>query len=221
MKFYPEKLDEKIIEYFSSHIILEDKFYSKIQLQAEKLGIKNISITPFDASVIAMITSAVKPLKAIEIGCFLGYSALTIAKHMPDGGRIYTIEKNDTYAQLAIDIIKEERFSEKITVINDDAEIYLSKLSKISKFELCFIDADKEKYPTYLKWALKNLKSGGIIIAHNIFLKGKLFYDGDDKEQNRKSRGMREFLYIFFNDESLISRSLIPTPDGLAVGVLK
>ncbi|MGC9070467.1 MAG: O-methyltransferase [Elusimicrobiales bacterium] len=220
-KFYPQSLDEKSCEYFISHINSQDRVYEKIKLKAEKLNIKNISLSPFDAAVVGILTSALKPLKAIEIGCFLGYSAITIARNMPDDGRLYTIEKDDTYADSATEIIREEKLDEKITVINDDAENYLSKLSKISKFELCFIDADKDKYPFYLKWALKNIKSGGMIIAHNVFLKGKLFYDGEDKEQNKKSRGMKEFLYIFFNNDSFSSRAIIPTQDGLAVGILK
>ncbi|MCX7905184.1 MAG: O-methyltransferase [Elusimicrobiales bacterium] len=220
-KFYPEKLDEKTIEYFNKHITDGNNIKEIITKKINELGIKNISITEIDSNLISLITLINKPKKVLEIGCFLGYSAITIAKNMPEDGRIYAIEKNDQYTQIALDIIKEIGFSNKITVINEDAIDYLPKLSKISPFDMCFIDADKENYPTYFKWSIKNIKSGGVIIAHNVFLKGKLFYDGDDKEQNKKSRGMREFLYNFFTEEKIMHRSIIPTPDGLAIAILK
>lgn len=220
-KFFPDKLEEKTVEYFISHIAGQDTLFEKIKNKALELNMKNISVSPFDAAVISTITMLAKPKRAVEIGCFLGYSAIKIATSMPDDGKLYTIEKNDISAQAAMDIIKEEGLSNKIIVINKQAQEALAKLSKISKFDMCLIDADKEEYPFYLKWALKNLKSNGVIIAHNPFLKGKLFYDGDDKEQNKKSRAMREFLYDFFSDENLISRAVIPTPDGLVVGIVK
>lgn len=219
-KFYPQGLDEKTIEYFIKHSINDDPLYNIILKKVSELNLKNISISPFEANIIATITQMIKPKKVVEIGCFLGYSAITIAKNMADDGRVYTIEKNDQHAQIAMDIIKEEGLSNKITVINENAIEYLSKLSKIAPFDICFIDADKENYPFYFKWSVKNIRTNGVIIAHNVFLKGKLFYEGDDKEQNKKSRGMREFLYNFFSDDKIISRSIIPTNDGIAIGVI-
>lgn len=219
-RFYPQGLDEKTIEYFIKHSTTDELLYNKIVKKASELNIKNLSISPFEANIIATITKIVKPRKAVEIGCFLGYSSITIAKSMPDDGKLYAIEKEEKYAQAAIEIIDEEGLSNKIIIINDDATGYLSKLTKISPFDICFIDADKENYPFYFKWAVKNVKSGGVIIAHNVFLKGKLFYEGDDKEQNKKSRGMREFLYNFYRDENIISRSIIPSKDGIALAVV-
>lgn len=219
--FYPKDLDDKTLSYFASHINANDNIKEIISRKAEELNVKDISITKFDANIISLLVSIHKPKKAVEIGCFLGYSAITIAKAMQEEARLYTIEKNGEYVQIAMDMIHKLSLSKTITVINEDATTYLHKLSKFAPFDMCFIDADKENYPLYLKWALKNLKSNGLIIAHNVFLKGKLFYDGEDKEQNKKSRGMREFLYNFFSDEKIKERSIIPTPDGLAVAIVK
>ena len=220
-KFYPEDLDSQTIQYFIKHSIYDETLREKIAKKSSELNLEDISIPSFDANIISTITKMTKPKKVVEIGSFLGYSAITIAKNMPDDGRIYTIEKDGRIAQIAIDIIREEGVSSRITLVNEDALEYLPKLSKFAPFDMCFIDADEENYPFYFKWSIKNIKSGGVLVAHNVFLKGKLFYEGDDRQQNRKSRGMREFLYNFFTDEKISSRCIIPTYHGIAVGVVE
>lgn len=221
MQIFPENIDKKTIEYITGYIANEDEYLKKVINEMEKNNIRKINITPFEGNIIATILSTIKPKRGVEIGTLCGYSALWIAKSLEEGSKLYTIEKDPQNAEIALRIFSEIGVDRKITLINSPAREALGKLSRLSPFDFCFIDANKEDYPYYIKWAIENLRNGGIIIAHNPFMKGMLFYDGDDKEQNRKSRGMREFLHILFNNEKIIHRAIIPTSDGIAIGVLK
>lgn len=219
MKLYPENIEPKTLQYISKYTAYDDEYTKKVIEEMEKNGIRRINITPFEGNIISTLIAMINPKKGVEIGTLCGYSAMWISKALGEDSKLYTIEKDGKHADIASKIIHELGLERKISIMNDDAQNALNKLSKFSPFDFCFIDADKENYPFYIKWALKNLRSGGLILAHNTFLKNKLFYDGDDKEQNKKSRGMREFLHILFNDENISFRTIIPTAEGIAVGI--
>ena len=221
MKIITNYIEKKTEEYLISHLASDDSYTARVLEEMQKNGIKNINITPFEGNIIATLISMIKPKRGVEIGTLCGYSSVWISKVLDDDAKLYTIEKDPKHAEIATKLINELALDKKITIINSDAKDALTKLSKFSPFDFCFIDADKDEYPSYIRWALKNLRSGGLIIAHNPFMKGKLFYDGDDKEQNQKSRGMREFLHILFTDERIIQRMIIPTSEGIAVGVVR
>jgi predicted O-methyltransferase YrrM len=221
MKIIPTNIEPKTAEYIINHTASDDDYLKKIINEMEKNGIRKINITPFEGNIISTILSAIKPKRGVEIGTLCGYSSLWISKALDENGKLYTIEKEPKHAEIALKMISELGVEKKIIVMNSDAKEALTKLSKFSPFDFCFIDANKDDYPYYIKWALKNLRSGGLIIAHNPLMKGNLFYEGEDKEQNAKSRGMREFLHILFTDDKISQRAIIPTSDGIAVGVVK
>lgn len=221
MNIIPENIEPKTIDYIVKYVSMDDNYLKKVIEEMEKSSIRKINITPFEGNIIYTLISSIKPKRGVEIGTLCGYSSIWIAKALYDGAKLYTIEREPKYAEIALKIFTEIGFDKKITLINEEAKDALNKLTKFAPFDFCFIDADKENYPFYLRWAIKNLSDGGLIIAHNPFLKGKLFYEGDDKEQNKKSRGMREFLHILFTDLNISSRAIIPTSDGLAIGVVK
>lgn len=221
MNIIQNNLEPKTLDYILSHIAVEDDYLKKVVFEMERNGIRKINITPFEGNIISTLISMIKPKRGVEIGTLCGYSSVWISKALGDDSKLYTIEKDPKHAEIAIKLFNELSLDKKIVVMNSKASEALNKLSKFSPFDFCFIDANKDECPKYIKWAIKNLRSGGLIIAHNAFMKGKLFYDGDDKEQNQKSRGMREFLHILFTDDRITQRMIIPTQDGISVGVIK
>jgi predicted O-methyltransferase YrrM len=221
MNIIPEKIDTKTFEYIVKHTANDDDYLKKVLDEMEKNNIRKINITPYDGNIISTLISMIRPKRGVEVGTLCGYSSLWISKAMDDSSKLYTIEKEPQHAEIASKIFAELGLERKIILMNSEAKEALTKLSKTGQFDFCFIDANKDDYPFYIKWAIKNLKSGGLLLAHNPLMKGNLFYDGDDKEQNRKSRGMREFLHILFTDESFAHRAIIPTSDGIALGIMK
>ncbi|PIS46705.1 MAG: hypothetical protein COT17_07265 [Elusimicrobia bacterium CG08_land_8_20_14_0_20_51_18] len=219
--FFPSSIGEKAGEYFGRVLGEEDSYRKKILERMREKGVRMINITPFEGNIISTYVRALNPRKGVEIGTLCGYSAMWLLRAMDENSRLYTIEKDPLHYNLASQVFEENGLSKRVIMIQDEALDALEKLSKLAPFDFCLIDADKDAYPDYLKWCLKNLRSGGLMIAHNPFLKGELFYEGEDRKQNKKSRGMREFLHLLFKDENFSSYCVIPSKDGLAVGVRK
>ena len=157
--------------------------------------------------------------KAVEIGTLYGYSAHWLARGMPEGGRLYTLELAPACVSAAKDAVEASGLSRKITVMEGPALDGLKTLSKLAPFDLCYIDADMENYPAYLRWAAANLRPGGLAAAGRVFFKGKICGEGGVPAETAGARAMREFFHVLFDSDRFISSSVIPTPEGLALGI--
>ena len=155
----------------------------------------------------------------MEIGSLYGYSAHWLARGLPEGARLYSLEKDPLCVNAAKDGLEVSGLTRKVTVMEGPAADSLKTLSKLAPFDLCFIDADAENYPVYLRWAAANLRPGGLVLADNAFLKGKVCAEGGDAPDNAAARAMREFFHVLFDSDRFVSASVIPTGVGLAVGI--
>jgi len=107
----------------------------------------------------------------------------------------------------------------KVTVMEGPALESLKTLGKLAPFDFCFIDADMENYPAYLRWAAANLRPGGLVVAGGAFLKGKVCCEGGEASSNAAARFMREFFHVLFDADRFVSSAVIPAGAGLAVGI--
>ena len=121
--------------------------------------------------VLVRIAEVEKPKRILEIGTLVGYSAILMAKHLPEGAKIVSIEVNKEAADAARENIKAAGFEEKIELIVGDARREIKKLKE--KFDVLFLDAAKEQYLEYLKLAEPKLKERAIVVADNV----KIFRD--------------------------------------------
>ena len=148
--------------------------------------------------------------KVVEIGTLAGYSALWIARALPPGGRLWTIEADAKHAGVAAEVIGEAGVGDRVTLIRGDAAEVLPKLSDSGPFCAVFLDADKARYDVYGRWAAQHIRPGGLLIGDNAYLFGRLLDESSDAE------GMRRF-----HEEMAraFDSVCIPTPDGLALGI--
>jgi len=173
-------------------------------------GMPEIQLGPAEGRFLELLLSLIKATKVVEIGTLAGYSALWMARALPPGGHLWTIESDSKHAGVAAEVIGEAGFGDRVTIIRDDAAEVLPKLCDSGPFCAVFLDADKGRYDEYGRWATENLRPGGLLIADNAYLFGRLL-DGSDE-----ARAMRRF----HEEMSSSYRSVcLPTPDGLAVGV--
>jgi predicted O-methyltransferase YrrM len=157
--------------------------------------------------------------KAVEIGSLYGYSAHWIARGLPEGARLYSLEKDPACVNAAKDGIEVSGLTRKVTVMEGPALESLKTLDKLAPFDFCFIDADIENYPAYLRWAAARLRPGGLVIAGGVFLKGEVRCEGGDPAGDSAARSMREFCHVLFDSNRFASSAVIPTGEGLAIGV--
>ncbi|OGD91307.1 hypothetical protein A3D07_01440 [Candidatus Curtissbacteria bacterium RIFCSPHIGHO2_02_FULL_42_15] len=143
--------------------------------------------------VLVRIVESENPQRILEIGTLVGYSAILMAKHLPKGAKIVSIEVDKNSASQARKNIAEAQLEEKIELIVGDARREIKKLKE--KFDVLFLDAAKEQY---LKLAEPKLKEGAIVVADNV----KIFKDdmADFLEYVRQSGRFRSERIDFGQD---------------------
>ena len=173
-------------------------------------GMPEIQLGPAEGRLLELLLRLTGANKVVEIGTLAGYSALWMARALPPGGHLWTIESDPKHAGVAAEVIGEAGFGDRVTIIRDDAAEVLPKLSNSGPFCAVFIDADKGRYDVYGRWATQNLRAGGLLIADNAYLFGRLL---DDSVEARAVRRFHEEMAADYRSVC------VPTPDGLVVGV--
>ncbi|MBO5413586.1 MAG: O-methyltransferase [Clostridia bacterium] len=164
--------------------------------------------------VVGQVLQELKPNKILEIGTAVGYSAICFSKYLAEGGRIDTIEREESRIIEAKINVKDLKLEEKINIITGDAVEILPTLNE--KYDAIFIDAAKGKYPFFLKEAIRMLSERGVIIADNILYKGYTLSDYNKHKQRTAVRGLREYLKELEENEELETK-LLEVGDGLTI----
>lgn len=174
-------------------------------------GMPAIHVSRSEARFLEVLMRLIGARRIVEVGTLAGYSALRLARALPPEGRLWTLEKDPHHAAVARRQVDLAGFSDRVEVCLGDAIETLAALSEHGPFDAVFIDADKERYPDYGAWALGNLRPGGLLVADNAFLFGKLM------DQTSSTAGaMRAFHRAV---ASRFESACVPTPDGMVIGI--
>ena len=168
--------------------------------------------------VVDKLLTEKKPLKILEIGTAVGYSAICFSKYLQEGGIIDTIEREEERVIQAKENIKKAEVEDKINILYGDAVEILPILN--NEYDVVFIDAAKGKYPFFLKEALRMLNEKGMIIADNVLYKGYVMSDYNKHKQRTAVRNLREFLHELQENEEL-EVEILEVGDGLAIAKKK
>ncbi len=176
------------------------------------LGLPAIQVGPSEGRLLGLFCKLAGVKKAVEVGTLAGFSALHIARALPPDGHLWTIELEPTHAASAEVNLAAANLSSRVTVVVGTGQAVLPTLEAHGPFDLVFIDADKEGYDVYGRWAARNLRTGGLLIADNAYLFGHLL---EDTPVAAAVRRLHEEAAIAFDTVC------IPTPDGLLLGIKK
>lgn len=161
-----------------------------------------------------------KPLKVLEVGTAVGFSAIYMSQYLPEGGHITTIEKWEPRIEKAKINFARAGAENVITLLEGDAADWLKKLD--DSFDFIFMDAAKGQYIHFLPEVIRLLNKNGILISDNVLQDGEVLdsrYVVERRNRTIHSR-MREYLYALKNNDSL-ETSVIPLGDGVALSVRK
>jgi caffeoyl-CoA O-methyltransferase len=156
-----------------------------------------------------MISCLMKPARILEIGTFLGYSAICLAQGLAEGGKLHTIELNPEDARTASENFRQAAEGDRIILHLGNALDIIPRLEET--WDLAFIDADKTGYPAYYQLVLPRLRKGGLIIADNVLFHGEVL---KKKIAAGSASAIHHFNELVNNDGS-VEQVLLTIRDGL------
>ena len=179
---------------------------------SEKAGLPPIQVSPPQGKLLYLLATAVGARTIMEFGTLGGYSTIWLARALPRGGRLITLEADPSYADVARENIDRAGLGDVVDLRVGLALDLLPDLAAegAGPFDLTFVDADKEHNPDYFAWALEHSRSGSLIIADNVVRAGELA-DGDtDDSKVSAQRRLHELIAA----ESRVSATTIQTVGG-------
>ena len=206
-----DKLEE-YIEKFSYQLTPVQKEIIKYN---DSLGdIKRMQIAVSQCHFLHLIIKTSKIKNALEIGTFTGLSAITIAIALPHDGKLIALDKNKETNKVATDFFKKANQDKKIETIIKPALDSINDLKKKNnKFDMIFIDADKENYKNYYEQSIELLNKDGLIIIDNVLWHGEIV---DENKNDKFTINMRNFNKHVHNDPKT-EQIIMPLGDGLTV----
>jgi len=206
---------DRVSEYIVSLFATEDRLLATLREEADRTGMPPGAISADTGRLLQVLMRATGVRRILEVGTLGGYSTVWMGRALPVGGSLVTIERDEGYAAFAERYVAQAGLAAIVTVRRGRAVDVLPSLDG-EEFDLVFLDADRTSLPTYLDWALRLVRRGGLIVADNALYGGRVAVadasDGDDV------RAVREFNQRIATDERLTS-ILIPAYDGLVVAV--
>lgn len=159
-----------------------------------------------------------KPMRVLEVGTAVGFSAIYMSQYLPEGATITTIEKWEPRIEKAKENFKRAEVGDCITLLEGDAAEILHDLS--GTFDFIFMDAAKGQYIHFLPDVIRLLDQNGVLISDNVLQDGEILdsrYVVERRNRTIHSR-MREYLYELKHNE-MLETSIIPLGDGVALSV--
>ncbi|MDR2801667.1 MAG: O-methyltransferase [Prevotellaceae bacterium] len=162
--------------------------------------------------LLEQISCMIRPLRALEIGTFTGYATLCLAKGLPANGVLHTIERNDELHGIAEAFIARSPHAGKIKMHTGDALQIIPTLD--DTFDLAYIDGDKREYCAYYHAVIGKVRSGGFLLADNVWWNGKVVETPAPADKH--TQGIRTFNELVQTDRR-IENVLLPLRDGLTI----
>ncbi|MFO7574370.1 MAG: class I SAM-dependent methyltransferase [Bacteroidales bacterium] len=203
-------MEKGLESYLSEHSSAEDPLLNELY-RFTYLNVVNPNMVSghLQGKFLEFITYMMKPKLVLEIGTFTGYSAICIARALPEGGLLHTIEENDELKCVINRFLIKGGVAERIVLHIGRAQRIVPTLGL--KFDMIFIDGDKREYADYYMLALDHLAPGGVILADNVLWGGKV-REGESRDP--QTRGIIEFNKMVKEDDSVV-KVILPLRDGI------
>lgn len=218
-----ERLWADIDEYAASLLHPHDVVLDEVLARSEAAGLPGYNVSIGQGVMLQIMARMVKARSILEIGTLGGYSTIYLARALPEGGRLITLEADPDHARVARENVAQAGLDSVVHVMEGDAQRTLPLIheQRMGPFDFIFIDANKNAYPTYLDWSLKLSGPGTVIIGDNV-VRGGAVLNGDSGDENVK--GVRRLLELMA-DEPRLTATVVQTVgskgyDGFVLGLV-
>ena len=204
-------IDNPLTEYAEQHTSGESEVLQALRKECYEHYEDSAMLSGFyQGRVLAMLSKMVRPRVVLEIGTYLGYSALCFAEGLADAGKIITLDVNEETNKVARSFAAKTEYADRIDFRLGTATEIIPTLNET--LDLVFIDADKPNYSNYYNLVFEKLRTGGFIIADNVLWSGKVL----DAEKDENTQALHDFNEMVLSDKR-VSNVLLPIRDGLMV----
>ncbi|HEX8638185.1 MAG TPA: O-methyltransferase [Pyrinomonadaceae bacterium] len=208
-------INEDLIKYAENHTRRESETLREIAERCYETRSDSSMLSGFyQGRVLSFLTKMIQPKTVLEIGTYLGYSALCFAEGLAADGKVITLDVNAETQTSAKSFVEKSEFADRIEFRLGNAKEIIPQMDET--FDLVFIDADKENYPNYYRLVFDKLRRGGYIIADNVLWNGKVLEAETGAEVDPNTRALHEFNQMVLADER-VSNLLLPVRDGLMI----
>jgi predicted O-methyltransferase YrrM len=211
-------LDDRLHDYLIKNSLRDDPVLRRLRTETAKLTMSGMQISPEQGQFMGLLVELLGARKAIEIGTFTGYSALSVARALPADGRLVCCDVSEEWTGIARRYWREAGVANKITLHLGPALETLDRLiagGESGSYDFAFIDADKTSYGNYFERCLTLLRPGGLITIDNVLWHGQV---ADPSDRSADTRALRALNAALRKDER-ITVSMLPIGDGLTLAL--
>jgi predicted O-methyltransferase YrrM len=215
--------------YIGEHLLTPDPALDAALAASDAAELPPIALTPNQGKLLELLARIHRAQSILELGTLGGYSTIWLARALPQGGRLITLEREPRYAEVARANIANAGFADAVQIRVGPALETLPALHEegAGPFDMIFIDADKKNYPGYLEWSLKLSRVGTLIIGDNVVRAGAILdpkADDPSFGDGGTAAGVRRF-YELLAAEPRVDATAIQTVgakghDGFALGLV-
>jgi caffeoyl-CoA O-methyltransferase len=199
--------------YSVEHSSFRDGAVPEIERAGEEMGsLASMQIAGDQAAFMTILVAAIGAREALEVGTFLGYGAVAIARGLPDDGRLICCELDEGYAERAREHLSHAGLEGKVEIRVGPALDTLREMERDERFDFAFIDADKTEYIDYFEETLARLRRNGLILIDNTLRDGTVL-DPGDSESARVTAELNERLA----EDDRVDVALLGLADGITM----
>ena len=206
-------ISQELEDYIEQHSEKEPLLLAALNKETyQKILLPRMLSGHFQGRVLSMLSKLIRPVNILEIGTFTGYAALCLCEGMQENGQLHTIDIKEELVDFQRKYFDKSPWGNQIVQHLGEAISILPTLDM--KFDLVFIDADKENYINYFELILPKMNKGGIILSDNVLWSGKVLEQLQKNDLSTKI--LLEYNKLLKND-ARVETVLLPIRDGLTV----
>jgi caffeoyl-CoA O-methyltransferase len=182
MALLKAQVTQETVDYLARHS-RQDEVLARIERETLEMPQAAMATPPDEGALLTLLVRLMKAERALEVGTFVGYGAISIARGLPDGGRLTCLELDERFAGMARENLRDAGVDDRVEIVVGPAAESLAAMPEEPAYDFVFLDADKTAYPEYYELIVPRLKPNGVLMVDNVLLGGRVINPQSERER--------------------------------------
>jgi predicted O-methyltransferase YrrM len=182
MPLVKAQVTQEVVDYLARHA-RQDAVLERVARETAEMPRAEMATTPDEAALLTLLARLVGARRALEVGTFTGYGAISIARGLGAGGRLTCLELDQAYVAIARRNLEDAGVADRVEIIVGPALESLRAMPPEPSYDYIFLDADKTGYPDYYEELVPRLLAGGLLLIDNVLLRGRVTDPQNEQER--------------------------------------